>query len=144
MGMSVGGGRGGVKSEINVTPLVDVVLVLLIIFMVVTPMMQRGQQVDLPSSQQPDREKATPQDPLILSMTSDRRLFVEAEAYADEKDFQAKLQAALRAEPDRRLLFKADQSLTHGDVLKVMRLAQGAGAKQVALAVVKPGEGASP
>ncbi|GEN07494.1 hypothetical protein SAMN05443572_101489 [Myxococcus fulvus] len=64
-------------------------------------MMQRGQQVDLPPSQQPDPETATLRDPLILSMMSDRRLFVEAESYANEKAFQARLQAAIRAEPGR-------------------------------------------
>ncbi|NTX64333.1 biopolymer transporter ExbD [Myxococcus sp. CA051A] len=142
MGMSIGGGRGGVKSDINVTPLVDVVLVLLIIFMVVTPMMTRGKDVVLPQAEHIEKEDGP--DPLVLSVTPDRKLFVESDAYPDERVFQEKLKAVLRQEPGRRLLLKADQSLTYGDVKKVMQLAKGSGAERVSLAVVKPeGEASS-
>ncbi|QSQ11398.1 biopolymer transporter ExbD [Myxococcus landrumensis] len=138
MGMSMGGGRGGMKSEINVTPLVDVVLVLLIIFMVVTPMMKRGKEVELPQAQQTEEDGP---DPLILSMTPDRKLFVESEVSANEADFQSKLRNAMRADPKRRLLLKADQSLTYSDVMKVMLLAKATGAEKVSLAVVTPKQG---
>ncbi|NTX58477.1 biopolymer transporter ExbD [Myxococcus sp. CA039A] len=136
MGMSSGGGRGGMKSDINVTPLVDVVLVLLIIFMVVTPMMQRGKDVELPQAKHIEEEDGP--DPLILSVTPDRKLFVESEAYPDERALQAKLKAELTQVPRRRLLLKVDQSLTYADVMKVMQLAKDSGAERVSLAVVKP------
>ncbi|WP_338871489.1 ExbD/TolR family protein [Myxococcus stipitatus] len=134
MGMSMGG-RGGMKSEINVTPLVDVVLVLLIIFMVVTPMMKRGKDVELPQARQTEKEDGP--DPLVLSVTPDRKLFVESVVSSDDADFQAKLRDAMRADPRRRLLLKADQSLTYSDVMKVMKLAHGSGAQQISLAVVE-------
>ncbi|NVJ20693.1 MULTISPECIES: ExbD/TolR family protein [Myxococcus] len=136
MGMSSGGGRGGMKSDINVTPLVDVVLVLLIIFMVVTPMMKRGKEVELPQAKHIEEEDGP--DPLILSVTPDRKLFVESEAYPDERVLQAKLKAELTQVPRRRLLLKVDQSLTYADVMKVMQLAKDSGAEKVSLAVVKP------
>ncbi|OJT18398.1 biopolymer transporter ExbD [Archangium sp. Cb G35] len=136
MGMNVGGGRGGMKAEINVTPLVDVVLVLLIIFMVVTPMMQRGKNVTLPQATHVTEEKKG--DPLILSVTPDKKTFVETEHYADAPALQARLVKELREQPSRRLLLKADQALSYGDVRKVMELAQAAGARGVAIGVVKP------
>ncbi|MCY1075374.1 ExbD/TolR family protein [Archangium lansingense] len=136
MGMNVGGGRGGMKAEINVTPLVDVVLVLLIIFMVVTPMMQRGKDVTLPHATHVNGEKH--EDPLIVSVTPDKKTFVEAEHYADAAALQERLKQELREKPHRRLLLKADQALSYGDVRKVMDVARSAGAKGVAIGVVQP------
>ncbi len=73
MSMAVGPNRG-VKNEINVTPLVDVVLVLLIIFMVVTPMLQRGKAVTLPKAQTTTKKAPGEPDPLILSVTTDKKI----------------------------------------------------------------------
>ncbi|PTL79418.1 biopolymer transporter ExbD [Vitiosangium sp. GDMCC 1.1324] len=133
MGMNVGGGRGGMKSEINVTPLVDVVLVLLIIFMVVTPMAQRGKSVKLPQAHHGTGKDTG--EPLILSVTADKKTFVESEHFADAAQLQARLAKELRERPSRRVLLKADQSLAYGDVRKVMDLAHTAGAKGVAIGV---------
>ncbi|MFP2933171.1 ExbD/TolR family protein [Pyxidicoccus sp. 3LG] len=136
MGMSAGGGRGGIKSDINVTPLVDVVLVLLIIFMVVTPMMQRGKDVELPKATQTEPEDKD--DPLVVSVTPDRKVFVENDAYADDATFQARLQDELRAKPGRRFLLKADQSLACGDVRRVAKLARVAGVDKLSFGVEAP------
>jgi biopolymer transport protein TolR len=132
--MAMGGGSGkGVKNEINITPLVDVVLVLLIIFMVVTPMLQRGKDVHLPQAKQIDEEKKDA-DPLILSLTSEKKVFLESTQYEDDK-----LSDALRAElvkaPGRKVLLKGDERLTYGDVRRVMEIARKAGARGVALGV---------
>jgi biopolymer transport protein TolR len=135
MGMSAGSGRSGVKSEINVTPLVDVVLVLLIIFMVVTPMMQRGQAVQLPKSAHSSEEKS---DPLVLSVTADQKLYVENDLYPDVERFKGRLEQELRTQPLRRVLLKADHTLACGDVQKVMDLIHTAGAKRVGLGVEAP------
>src|SRR5258708_3630949 len=70
--------KQGIKSDINVTPLVDVVLVLLIIFMVVTPLLQRGKNVNLPSAAKVEREKKA-NEPIILSVTDERKTFLEAD-----------------------------------------------------------------
>lgn len=131
--MAVGPGRG-IKNEINVTPLVDVVLVLLIIFMVVTPMLQRGKDVRLPKAQQTEKEQGVKSDPIIVSVTRDKKTFVEKDEYEDEK-FQQKIHAELEAAPGRKILLKGDESLTYGDVRKVMNLARKGGAKGIALGV---------
>src|SRR3954469_19061546 len=81
-----GGPNRGVKSDINVTPLVDVCLVLLIIFMVITPMLQRGKEVTLPeATKKALSQTAKDEDPLILSVTPDKKMFLEQ----DEKTADA-------------------------------------------------------
>ncbi|RKH88915.1 biopolymer transporter ExbD [Corallococcus sp. AB045] len=131
MGMAVGG-RGGVKADINVTPLVDVVLVLLIIFMVVTPLAQQDKDVTLPTAQGEPREKP---EPLVFSLTADKALYVGKEAFPDAARFQERVQQELRAQPDRKLLLKADETLTCGDVLGVLQQSRDAGALKVSLGV---------
>jgi len=134
MAMTVGPGGRGIKNEINVTPLVDVVLVLLIIFMVVTPMLQRGKDVRLPKAQQPEKEQGVKSDPIIVSITRDKKTFVEKDEFEDER-FQEKIHAELEAAPGRKILLKGDESLTYGDVRKVMNLARKGGAKGISLGV---------
>ncbi len=136
MGMNVGG-PGGLKSEINVTPLVDVVLVLLIIFMVVTPMMQRGKSVKLPQATNVSEEGHRP-EPLILSVTPDKKTYLESDLYPDAVALQSRLAKEIREQPHRRILLKADEALSYGDVRKVMELARSVGAKGVAIGVEKP------
>ena len=129
------GGRGGIKSDINVTPLVDVVLVLLIIFMVVTPMLQRGKDVKLPvATKQKQDEDRKDADPMIVSITSDKRVWLEKDPVTDQSLKEA-LGAKLAAEPWKPILVKGDQSLAFGDVRKVLKDAQEAKAKSVKLGV---------
>src|SRR5512138_988666 len=113
------GGTGKVKSDINVTPLVDVVLVLLIIFMVVTPMLQRGKDVVLTLSKVVDKD---PYDPDGL---------------------EQRLRDEIIAQPNRPFLLKGDSRVTVGDIRKVMAIARKAGARGVRIAVeqVKIAEG---
>jgi biopolymer transport protein ExbD len=132
MAMGTGPSRG-VKSEINVTPLVDVVLVLLIIFMVVTPMLQRGKDVRLPQAHKPD-EETKEGDPLILSVTKDKRVFVEADLY-DDTSFSQRVSQELTRQPGRKIVLKGDEALTFGEVRRVMDLARRAGARGIALGV---------
>ena len=127
------GGKGGVKNEINVTPLVDVVLVLLIIFMVVTPMLQRGKDVRLPQVSKPDDEKKET-DPIIMSVTTDKKIWIESTSYP-EAQAEVELAAKLRESPGKPILLKGDESLTFGDIRKVMDIARKAGAKGVGLGV---------
>ncbi len=133
MGMGVGPGRG-IKSDINVTPLVDVVLVLLIIFMVVTPMLQRGKDVKLPPALKVEAEKKGGSDPIIVSVTTDKKIWIETDAF-DEAKFEEALRDKLQAEPGKRILLKGDQTLAFEDVRRVMSLARKAGAKAVFLGV---------
>jgi len=133
MGMAVGGKKGSVKSDINVTPLVDVVLVLLIIFMVITPMLQRGKDVHLPQSKTADEENKD-SDPLVLSVTKDKLIYVESTQY-DEAGAQEAIEKELTKMPGKKVLLKGDDSLTVGDVRKVMEVSRKAGSKSVALGV---------
>jgi biopolymer transport protein ExbD len=121
--MAFGGGGKGVKNEINVTPLVDVVLVLLIIFMVITPMLK---------SANVEAEKKG--DPLVLSVTTDGKIYVEANQVS-EGELEGKVAEALRKEPGKKVMLKGDERVTVGDVRKVMQHARLGGAKGVALAV---------
>lgn len=128
------GGRKGVKAEINITPMVDVVLVLLIIFMVITPMLQRGKDVQLPKAMKVDEERKGAADPIVISVTPDKRIFIESDSFDDEA-FESELQKKLIAKPGARILLKGDSSLVFDDVRRVMNLARKAGAKSIALGV---------
>jgi biopolymer transport protein TolR len=127
-----GGKKGAVKNDINVTPLVDVVLVLLIIFMVITPMLQRGKDVKLPPSRHVDDEQKG--DPLVLSMTKDKKVYVESNQVSDD-ELTTQVAAAMQAAPGRKLLLKGDEALTVGDVRRIFPHIQQAGAHGVALGV---------
>jgi biopolymer transport protein TolR len=132
MGMAVGGSKG-VKNDINITPLVDVVLVLLIIFMVVTPMLQRGRDVHLPKAKQTGDDKQQA-DPLVLSVTPDHKIWVESVEVAEDR-VEDEISKQVLLEPNKRVLLKGDDSLTVGDVRQLMDHAKKAGAKSVELAV---------
>jgi biopolymer transport protein TolR len=131
--MAMVGGKAGVKSDINVTPLVDVVLVLLIIFMVVTPMLQRGKDVVLPKSKVVDKDPGTG-DPLILSITTDKKVWVDKESY-DPARLEQRLRDEVISNPNRAFLLKGDSRVTVGEVRKVMAIARKAGARGVRVAV---------
>jgi biopolymer transport protein ExbD len=130
--MATGGSRG-VKNEINVTPLVDVVLVLLIIFMVVTPMLQRGKDVNLPKAKNPTEEKKA-DEPLIISVTPDKQIYFDKEQ-VDEENLQRLLANEIDKAPGRVILLKGDSSLQFGDVKKVMLVASKAKADRISLGV---------
>ncbi len=135
--MGMGGGSGkGVKSEINVTPLVDVVLVLLIIFMVVTPELQRGKEVALPKAESAKQGKEGV-DPLVVSIEKNGALYVEQDPVSREA-----LAAAIKAAPGRPVLIKGDALLRYGDVKGIISEIRNAGAPGVSLAaeVVEGGE----
>ena len=133
MAMAAGGGRGKVKSEINVTPLVDVVLVLLIIFMVVTPLLQRGKDVKLPDATKQKQDESM-SDPMIVSVTADKKIYLEKDPF-DEEGLRLAMTSKLQTEPFKPILLKGDASLTFEDVRKVLSVMQKSGAKTVKLGV---------
>src|SRR6478752_4079116 len=105
MGMAVGPQKGP-KADINVTPLVDVVLVLLIIFMVVTPMLQRGKDVKLPSAEKSKKGEDKSQDPMIVSVTPDKRMFLEKDEFPSEKQLKDAIKGKLDINPAQPILLK--------------------------------------
>ena len=132
-----GGGRGGryrPMSEINVTPFVDVMLVLLIIFMVAAPMMTVGVPVDLPrTNAQPLNQD---QEPLSISVDSQGRVFLqetEVELAALVPQLQAIMRNQRPGEPERRIFVRADGAINYGRVMEVMGSVNAAGFSRVAL-----------
>ena len=105
--MSMDLGSKGVKSDINVTPLVDVVLVLLIIFMVITPMLQRGKAVTLPDAKLVSELKSGG-DPIILSVTRDGKAYIEKEEVKKD-DLATALEQAMQKFPGAPIRFKGDR-----------------------------------
>ena len=111
-------------SEINVTPFVDVMLVLLIIFMVTAPMMIEGVAVNLP--QTTAKSVKTSEDPLILTVTKEGGIFLERTEIKPE-DLENKLKSILKYRDNNEILLKADKDALHGFVVQVMAGMQRAG-----------------
>ena len=137
--MSMGGGadRGSLQSDINVTPLVDVCLVLLIIFMVVTPMLQKGVDVQLPTTDDPDKKPENAKQRLIsVKWETPPKYFIDTKWFPPE-EFQRALDELYQRAPTSELVIKADQRLTYGEVKKVMRMTKEAGFEDVGLIAEK-------
>ena len=116
MGASLG--QSKFVSEINVTPFVDVMLVLLIIFMVATPMMSQGLDVDLPQTKQVE-VLPTESDHLILTVQRDGRVFLDEYAVNDMEELEGYLQRLVK-EKNKSLFLKADKEVPYGVVVEVM------------------------
>ena len=140
--MDVGGDKGNVRSDINVTPLVDVCLVLLIIFMVVTPMLQKGQGVEMPETQNPSKKpENNEQVMLVVKYTSPPQLFIDEKPFSRDQ-FTQQLNEMYQRSPGKDLVLKADRRLTWGDVKRVMQITKDAGFENVGLLVDKKNKGA--
>jgi len=129
-------GRRSLRAEINVTPLVDVVLVLLIIFMVVTPMLTRGKAVELPAAQSAERATESV-EAIVLTITPDKQLWLETQPIR-EADLPAALGARSASSAGRALLIKADSSLSMRDLRPLLRRIKAAGLGQIAFGVIEP------
>jgi len=119
------------RSDINVTPLVDVCLVLLIIFMVVTPMLQKGRPVMLPKTDRP-MKKAESKNELVVSIEVDKNIFIESK-WLPEKEFLNSMKELAERNSQKDIIIKADNRLNYGDVKKVLRIMKDAGLEKVAL-----------
>ena len=122
-------------SEINVTPLVDVVLVLLIIFMVTTPMLQRGTYVQLPTARVSEIKE---EERITLAVTRDSRIFVNNEE-VPRRDLEARLKALTRSGKERVLYFRGDARVPYGLVIDVMDAIKSAGIETVGMITDRPG-----
>lgn len=136
MGMGGGDKPGAVRSEINITPLVDVVLVLLIIFMVVTPELQRGKEVQLPKATTA-KQRENGGDPIIVSAKADRTFYVEQDPVALDQ-MAATIKTTLAATPNRNVVIKGDKELSYGDVKSLIAEIRKSGAPGVSLAASVP------
>ncbi len=131
MGMSSGGGGGRAPmGEINVTPLVDVMLVLLIIFMVTAPMLTTGIEVDLPQTRAPRMEND--EEKMILSIDAERRVFL-GEAEVPREGLVEALRNNARIQEDDEIYVRADESVPYGFVLTVFSAIREAGVEKLGL-----------
>ena len=133
MAMDLGGAKGGVKSDINVTPLVDVMLVLLIIMMLVAPMLQQGVDVRLPQAAN-TVDKPETQGQTVLSITADRRFYVNSVQVA-ETEMLNRIQGALEETRERIVLIKGDEDASYGSIMTVMDELRRVGIEDVGLIV---------
>src|SRR4028118_1383610 len=118
MAMNVSGGEGGIRSDINITPLADVVLVLLIIFMVVTPLLQMGYEVQVP----PKVESAAPppqvNDQIIVRMDAEGRKFINKQVVPDA-EFTGRLTTAMQGRQSKVVFFAAAGGVPHAQAAHI-------------------------
>jgi len=142
MQMSSSGRRRGRRKlrpmgEINVTPFVDVMLVLLIVFMVTAPLLTVGVPVDLPETKA--SQISDDQAPLLISIQSDGKIALQNRVIeADE--LIPRLEAVARAKPETRIFVRGDKNVSYGEVMGVMGLVQESGFSRVALITKLPAE----
>ncbi len=126
---------GTPNSEINVTPLVDVMLVLLLIFMVVTPMLQKGPAVKLPMTTEPPK-KPEDKNQILIAIQADKNIWLDKEKMT-EAAFSAKIQEAYERNAKATVVIKGDARLTYGDVKKMMQKVKDTGFQEVGLIAEK-------
>lgn len=131
--------RPQVQPDINVTPLVDVVLVLLIIFMVIAPEMEHGERVELPAITHPDDPAQKPKDPVTVTISAAGNFFIEKEAIADLPALTERLKAEHAAEPERRIVLKGDSNLPYAKIRGMLAMLQSHGLPGVSLSVTQRG-----
>lgn len=129
----------GVRSDINVTPLVDVCLVMLIIFMVVTPMLQKGVDVMLPETNQPEKMPEG-QKQLTVSIKQDGAVFV-GQNWVPKEDLERHLAEVHTQTPDKDVVVKGDRRLKYKEIRRLMQLLNEAGFSRVGLVAEKEEQG---
>ena len=139
MAGGVGGSKEGLKADINVTPLVDVVLVLLIIFMVITPMLTRGRDVQLPVATSADEEHEQ-RESVVLTVTADQRLWIETESVSLEQ-LPAAVKQRFAGNPNMQVLIKADSGVSVRALRPVLQKLKAASISEIAFAVLAEKEG---
>ena len=129
---------GDVKSDINVTPLVDVCLVLLIIFMVVTPLLQSGVPVLLPETGKPEKYPEG-QKQVKVAIQEDGKMFIGQDWVPTKAELIRRMDDMLKTDPQKEVVIKADRRLKYKDVREVMKALNEAGFSKVGLITMKKG-----
>jgi len=134
MSMDMGGG-GGPRSEINVTPLVDVVLVLLIIFMVVQPLLQMGYDVQVPPNTPVDTPPPPTNEQIVVSMTANKDVYLNKEK-VDPANLPIRLQEVLKNRGSKVVFFSVEDTVNYGEAIKLMDTVRNNGAKNIGIVIV--------
>ena len=133
MGMSTAGAGSGHSNEINVTPMIDVLLVLLIIFMMIIPMSRKTIDANLPDPNPQVQAANDPSNQIVLSVLPDGLFKINQDEY-NRENLYAGLRSVYDARPDKIIFVKADSTVTYGDVIYGMDQARGAGVKVIGVA----------
>ena len=120
----------GTMSQINVTPLVDVMLVLLVIFMVTAPMMQQGVQVNLPKAE--TKALTAPEESVVVSIEKSGGVYINS-AQIPAGELRAKLSEMFASRSKKEVFLKADKDVTYGEVVKAMAEIKGAGIERLGM-----------
>jgi biopolymer transport protein TolR len=131
MAMDLGGAKGGVKSDINVTPLVDVMLVLLIIMMLVAPMLQQGVSVKLPTASN-TVDKPEVQGQTVVAIGRDKTMYLNAKPVG-ETEMATRVTELLENKTEKIVLIKADEEVEYGAVMAAMDQLRQAGIEDIGL-----------
>jgi biopolymer transport protein TolR len=134
MAMAVGGKKGGPMADINVTPMADIMIVLLIIFMVITPMLQKGVDVKLPEAGNTKERKDEPKM-IVVAIRKDMTTYLGTARLDSQAELLPQIKERLQDLPEgsRMIYLKADEELPYSEVMKVMDLCREAGVEEVAL-----------
>ena len=124
-------------SAINVTPMVDVMLVLLVIFMVTAPLLTVGVPVNLPQTAAPAITE--PKEPLVITVNAQGKIYLQDTALANDDELAPKLLAITNRNPDASIYVRGDRSIDYGRILEVMGLVSSAGFNKVSLVAELPG-----
>jgi biopolymer transport protein ExbD len=129
--MDVGGKHGGIKADINIIPLADIMLVLLIIMMLVAPLLQQGVSVRLPVATN-TVEKPETQDQTVVAIAANRALYLNARPVA-EQDLATQVSSILETKVEKIVLIKADEEVEYGAVMEAMDALRQAGVEDIGL-----------
>lgn len=137
MSMAVGGSAGGPKADINMTPMIDVLLVLIIIFMVITPLTPKGLEALVPQPPPPNQQpQQSDQRTIVIVINKDKSMMINQEA-TDEAKLGPRLEEIFKTRAERVVFVKGDPDLEFQNVAKAIDIAHGAGIDKVGLMTAK-------
>ncbi len=129
-----GMGKGGVMSEINVTPMADVMLVLLIIFMITTPLLSTGITVNLPKAKNPlDAPEADSEEAVVIAINSQGKLYWKKNPITEAELIDALVKKYAGGEINRTIFLKGDQAVPYGRVVQIVNSCRSAGVERIGL-----------